>query len=950
VSRPFRPFDPFESSAEIRIPRPPRRFWIGLGFFGVAILIFFIAGPVVTFLTDLQWYQALGLDEVYLTRVKLQLLLFFGSFAVALLFAALNVLLALRVRAGPSLLAVGIRRASVRSVAGVAGMLGAVFIAIVLSAGAGSRWQDLALFTNYVATGTTEPVFGLDVSFYLLQLPFWHDVVNWALGLGFLTLLMAGLLYTWRGDGFDFRITPLGIGHLSALLGFVAVVLAANAWLGRYDLLYSHNGFVWGAGYTDVNARVGLAAITTFVGIALAVVLAANLRIRRRAVPVYAIGIWVLMLLVSGIYPSLVQRLTVTPSEQQQERPYIQREIQGTRQAFGLDNVTTRNFNGNAPLTKKDIDDDRVTIDNLRLWDYRPLQDTYTQLQTIRTYYSFQDIDLDRYVVNGKYQQLEISAREFVPDKLPPQSQTWVNQRLTYTHGYGVAASPVNAVVGEGLPDYIVKDIPPVGSIPVDRPAIYFGEATNNYVLAPSAQPEIDYSKGSGEVTTSYTGTHGVRMEGSNRTLWALRTGDFNLLISNQIQDRTEILYQRNIVNRVQAIAPFLTLDRDPYIVISEGRLFWILDAYTSASTYPYSQVETNGLGGNDVNYVRNSVKVVVDAYEGTPDFYINDPKDPLIRAYQAAFPKLFKPISSMPAGLKAHLRVPEDMFTLQANIYRTYHVSDPRVFYNKEDVWETPTEQSGPNSAAQVLQPYYVLMRQPGESQPEYLLILPFTPRGKTNMIAWLAARNDDPNYGQMVAYQLPKDINIFGPQQVANRIQQDPVISQQFSLLNQQGSSVVQGNLLVVPVGNGFLYFEPVYLKATGGQSIPELKKVILADSSRVVYADTLSQALDQLVGESTGVPPPSGGPPPTETIDSLLQQALQHYNAAQDALKKGDLGTYQKEMDEVGRLLKRIQDLRGSTPSTTSPSPGTTPRPTATPTSSTTPRPTATPTRSP
>ena len=943
--RPFDPFErggPFEAGREIRIPRPPRRFWIGAGLFGVAILIFIFASPIVWFFTELQWYDSLGYKDVFTTRLVLETVLFVGSFAIAFVYLVANVLIALRVRSGPGLRAVGIRKSSIRSATGGVGLVGAAVVALILSGGAQSQWQALALFQHASPAGVTDPVLGQDISFYLLTLPFLHSVANWALGLGFLATLLIAALYSWRGDTFAFNFSPLSIAHLSGLFAFFALALSAWIWLGRYDLLYAHNSsVVWGAAYTDVNARLPLYTFQAGAGIVLAGALAVNAWIRRFWLPVAAAGIWVAMLIIGQAYPAIIQGFFVTPSAQTYELPYITRQLAATRAAYGLSNVTVSNFTGDQPLTAQDVQNDQVTVNNLRLWDYAPLIDTYQQQQTIRTYYTFFDIDLDRYVLSGVYKQLEISAREFDFSKLQASAQQWVNEHLVYTHGYGVAASPVNAVVGEGLPDYVVGNIPPTGSLAVTKPAIYFGELTNTYVLAHSNTKEFDYPSGSQDVYTSYTGTHGVPMTPLNKALWSLKLGDFNLLVSSQVTDQTLMLYRRNIVARASEMAPFLTFDQDPYIVVVDGKLYWILDAYTTGSTYPYSQTQTfqpNGSNPSDINYVRNSVKVVIDAYEGTTDFYIIDPKDPIIRAYAATFPNMFKPIDSMPSGLRAHLRVPEDLFNIQVQTYATYHITDPKVFFSREDVWDVPTAQSSPGSVATPVQPYYVLFRLPGEQNPEFLLIMPFTPLGKQNMVSWLAVRNDGANYGQYVSYVLPKDKVIFGPQQVANRINENTQISTDFTLFHQAGSQVQQGNLLVVPIGNSFLYFEPIYLRANQASSLPELKKVILADQTQVVYTDTLQEAIDQLVGTNTG-PPPVNQPPVTITpavivqITDLVTQANQHYTAAYQALASGDLATFASEMKTVGQLLTQLQALTGtgSAPVGASPSPHATASPT-------------------
>ena len=946
MSRPYRPFDPFERGPfevgrEIRIPRPPRRFWFAAALFALAVLVFVLASPIVWFFTEIQWYDSLGFRDVFTTRLLLETLLFIGSFGLAFVYLAANVVIALRVRSGSALRAVGISRSSLRSGGGVVGLIASGLVALVLSGGAGTQWQSLALLQHYAATGVKDPVLGQDVSFYLLTLPFLHSVANWALGLAFLGALVVAAMYSWRGDAFSLTFSPRSIAHLSALLAVFALVLAAMAWLGRYDLLYAHNSsIVWGAAYTDINARLPLLTFEAGLGVVLAVVLIANAWLQRLALPLAVAGLWVAMVVASQVYPGFVQSFSVTPNAQSYELPFIQRQIVGTLNAYALSNVAVSNFTGDQPVTAQEVQSDQATVNNLRLWDYTPLKETYAQQQTIRTYYAFNDIDLDRYTINGQYQQLEISAREMATSNLPPAAQNWQNQHLQYTHGYGVAASPVNAVVGEGLPDYVAGDLPPTGSLPVTQPAIYFGELTNDYALAPSGIREFDYPQGSQDVFTNYTGGHGVPMTAVNKALWSLKLGDFNLLVSGQITDRTQMLYRRNIVARASELAPFLTFDGDPYIAVVGGKLYWILDAYTTATTYPYSQTTTFQPAGNnaaDINYVRNSVKVVFDAYNGSTSFYVVDPKDPIIRAYEATFPSLFKPVDSAPSGVRAHFRVPVDLFNAQVQVYATYHVKPDqvgaKVFFAREDVWDIPTAQTSPGGTPTPLEPYYVLFRLPGQQNPEFLLIMPFTPLGKNNMVSWMAARSDGSNYGQYVSYVLPKDKTIFGPQQVANRINENTTISADFTLFHQAGSQVQQGNLLVVPIGNSFLYFEPIYLRANQASSLPELKKVILADQNQVVYTGTLQDAINQLVGGAQQ--PVNNNPPPAITtavvaqIRSLVAQANQHYQLAYRALASGDLTTYGAEMKIVGQLLNQLQALTGSgTTSVPSPSPGATP----------------------
>jgi uncharacterized membrane protein (UPF0182 family) len=941
VGRRYRPFDPFErggpfeAGRELRVPQIPRRFWYGVALFGLAVLVFIATAPIVGFITELQWYNALGYGDVYTTRLTLEWILGLGAFILAFAYLAVNVGIALRARTGSALRAVGIRRSIFRSPAGYVSLGTAAIISLILAAGMYGQWQSLALFLHSTPTGTTDPVLGQDISFYLMTLPFLHAVTNWSLGLDFLTVLLVGALYSWRGDSFDFRPTPRALAHLSVLIGFFAISLSVATWLGRYDLLYAHNSsVVWGAAYTDVNARLPLYTFQAAAGIVLAGALIANAWVRRLWLPLAAIGAWIALTIITAVVPSFVQGVQVTPNAQTYELPYIQREIAGTRAAYGLSNVVVSNYSGDQPLTAQDVQNDQATINNLRLWDYTELKQVYDQQQTLRTYYSFNDIDIDRYIINGQLQQVEVSAREMDTARLAAAAQNWVNLHLQYTHGYATAASPVNAVEAEGLPQYVVGNVPPTGPLTINQPALYFGEGTGDYVLAPSKTPEFDYPLGSQDVFTNYKGSHGVPMTGLNRALWSLRLSDFNLLVSGQVTDKTLMLYRRNIAERVSAMAPFLTLDGDPYIVVVDGKLYWIVDAYTTASSYPYAQ--SVQFGGTNINYIRNSVKVVVDAYEGTTNFYVIDPKDPLIKGYEATFPSLFKPIGTLPSGLRAHLRVPEDLFNVQVGVYAVYHVNPDangaKVLFAREDVWDIPTAQNSPTTAAAPVTPYYVLFRLPGQPNPEFLLIMPYTPLGKNNMVSWLAAGNDASHYGEYLSYVLPKGKVIDGPQLVANRINQNTTISADFTLFSQAGSQVQQGNLLVVPIGNTFLYFEPVYLRAKEASALPELKRVILADQDQVVYTTSLSQAIQQLVGAA---PPttPTGPPPSTYTatqvaqIQSLVVQANNHYKAAYTALAKGDLTTFATEMQAVGQILQQLQQVSGTStgpPTSASPSP--------------------------
>ncbi|MBA7559573.1 hypothetical protein ES708_01188 [subsurface metagenome] len=554
-----------------------------------------------------------------------------------------------------------------------------------------------------------------------------------------------------------------------------------------------------------------------------------------------------------------------------------------------------------------------MTIDNIRLWDHRPLKDTYNQIQSIRLYYDFHDVDVDRYIIDGEYQQVMLSARELSVEKLAGEAQTWVNRQLQFTHGYGIALSPVNEVSAEGLPILLVKDIPPVGDFNIERPQIYFGEKTDHYVIVKTKTQEFDYPMGDENIYGYYQGEDGVSLDSFMRRLvYAWQFGDLNILISGELTPESRVLYYRNITERVNHLAPFLELDSDPYLVMTDGRLFWIQDAYTTSDRYPYSEP----LGS--INYIRNSVKVVIDAYDGSVTFYVTDPEDALIRTYQAIFPELFVPAEQMPESLRVHLRYPEDMFNIQAKVYQTYHMRDARVFYNKEDLWAVPKEFYA--GREQLMEPYYIIMRLPDEEREEFLLMLPFTPVNKNNTIGWLAARCDGENYGKLLAYHFPKERLVYGPSQIENRIQQDTVITEQLALWGRGGSRVIRGNLLLIPLGESLLYVEPVFLQAeTGG--LPQLKRVIVVAGDRIAMEPTLKEGIAAIFG--TEVPPteppvvtPPAPPEPEEPvaadIANLIEEAQRHYNKAQEYLKAGDWAGYGRELSALEAVLDRLAEL--------------------------------------
>jgi uncharacterized membrane protein (UPF0182 family) len=621
--------------------------------------------------------------------------------------------------------------------------------------------------------------------------------------------------------------------------------------------------------------------------------------------------------LVLNFIQPIIERLWVKPDELRIEKPYLERNIAMTRHAYQLDTVDVKQFGGTGKLTLASLGEDAPTVKNIRLWDPRPLIATYRQLQEIRLYYDFRDVDIDRYTIQNKYTEVMLSPREMNIDALPDNAQTWVNLHLKFTHGAGIAMSPVNAKDTEGLPVFYLKDIPAASDVglKIGQPAIYFGEERDNYCVVDSATPEFDYPRGADNVFTYYAGSGGVRVSGLlRRMLFSYFFRDINLLVTENIVPKSKIMFRRNITGRISYIAPFLNLDRDPYAVIHDDHIVWIVDGYTTSDHYPYSQ-----RNADQINYVRNSVKAVVDAYTGAVDFYVADPDDPVIQTWSRIFPGVFKPLSAMPADLRAHIRYPEDFFLIQADIYRTYHMVDPQVFYNREDLWGFARENYSGETVP--MQPYYVIMRLPGEKQTEYMLMLPMVPSGRDNMISWLAARCDGADYGHLFEYAFSKDRLFYGPYQIQARINQSPEISRQLSLWNQMGSKVLLGNLLVIPVQDSLLYVEPLYIRAENGQ-LPEMQRVIASYSDRVVMGDTLDLTLASLFELGAAPPPPvlaATTPPSAPSAQPLapgaakpdLRQASSHYTKALEALKTGDWEAFGSEMQKLGQELGQPVD---------------------------------------
>ena len=883
----------------------------------VVFILFIILNISKSLYADWLWFSSLGYASVFTTILKGKVLLFFSAAAIFCIMFLGNLVLAARlapkkeVHFWPWAILEQLRQASRAGF-----ILGIVLLSLIFGLVAQSNWQLVLSFLNQQPFGVLDPIFHKEVAFYVFSLPFLQLLRGWLLAALIVTALgsvgLYFLSYSVQRRKFDFArpvLTHIG-GLVIAILGFFAWGYRLDMW----ELVYSGRGMVFGASYADIHAKLPVLWILLVVVIIFMGLVVISMVRRERRWLLYGIGIWVgIAIIGGGIFPQLVQRFRVEPNEMVLEAPYIEYNIQATRQAFALDRIEEESFPAESMPSSQDIAENGVTIDSIRLWDHRPLLDTYNQIQAIRLYYDFKGVDVDRYTIDGRYQQVMLSARELSAEKLTEEAQTWINRRLQFTHGYGLAMSPVNEITSEGLPVLLIKDIPPVGDFTIEQPRIYFGEKTNDYVIVNTKTQEFDYPMGADNVYGYYEGTGGVSI-GSfiRRVVYAWEFGDFNILISSELSSESRTLYYRNIAERVSHLAPFLAIDSDPYIVVVGGKLLWIQDAYTSSTRYPYSEP----FGG--INYIRNSVKAVVDAYDGSVTFYVTDPEDALIQTYQAIFPELFVPMEQMPESLRAHLRYPEDMFDIQASVYRSYHMQDARVFYNKEDLWDIPREIYA--STEIPMEAYYIIMRLPGEQKEEFLLILPFTPMNKNNTIGWLAARCDGENYGKLIAYHFPKERLVYGPSQIENRIQQDTVITEQLALWSRGGSRVIRGNMLMIPLGASNLYVESVFLQAEAG-GIPELKRVIVAAGDQIAMETTLGESLAVIFGSEAAPPeepelePPSPvepGEAESADIARLIEEAQQHYNKAQQYLQAGDWAGYGEELDALELILNQLAQL--------------------------------------
>jgi hypothetical protein len=887
----------------------------------IALMALFVAGPTaIGVLTDWWWFREIGYQVVFTGQLATQVILFLvvGVVTAGSLYA--NLRIAQRgIVLNPIVLAVGpsspqldltrtVRRVSLPAV---------VVLGVLAGLATTSLWDVVLQAMHRTPFGTVDPVFGRDIGFYVFTLPAVSAVLGFLYSLTLILLVLLVAVYALRGDLIvrprAVRIERTAGIHVAVVLATLLLVTAVRLWLvDSANLLYSSAGPLIGASYTDLMARLPALRVAAIVAAAgAAVVLAGALRGRLPRYALLAVGGYVVVsVLGRGLVPLVMQKFVVDPTELTRETPYLASHIAATRMAWGLDSVEVRELAGETPLTLADLRANAPTIENVRLWEREPLLQTFGQLQEIRTYYDFVSVDDDRYWIDGKYRQVLLSPRELNPASLP--TRTFINEHLTFTHGMGLTLGPVNQATPEGLPVLFVKDLPPTSSVSltVKRPQIYYGELNDDYVVVGTRQREFDFPSGGADVYTAYSGTGGVRVGGLwRRLLLAARFSQSNILFSQDITGDSRVLFHREIMGRARRALPFLGFDHDPYMVIAaDGRLVWLLDGYTATGRYPYAQRLSDG-----TSYMRNSVKVVIDAYDGSVKAYISAPADPLIRTWARIFPGIFAPLDSLPADLRSHLRYPDEFYQIQTSLYSTYHMDAPVSFYHREDQWQIPLV---PRASGAVPFLRHIIMKLPGEAREEFVYMVPFTPRGKDNLAAWMVARNDGAEYGRLRVYRLSRQMLVFGPTQIENRINQNTEISRQVSLWDQRGSSVLWGDLLVIPIGTSLLYVQPMYLRAEGGK-IPELKRVVVAYQNEVAMAETLDGALAQLFGGSA-VPrgaalsvaaAAAGEAPGSAALRAIIAEARQHYENAMTAQRTADWARYGEEIRRVGELLAQL-----------------------------------------
>jgi uncharacterized protein len=873
----------------------------GLFFAGIVTLALF-----TDFLINYWWFDTLEQTSTFLTRYlwkgALWGLVFLATYSLLYLNAKMTVSLAYQNPKG------NLEKSFLRTL-----KFGALFVSFLTANVVAPQWEDIALYLNYTNTNIVDPIFSYDVSFYLFELPILQGLKQYLITMIIFMLLTSIFIYSANGLIQLFKewkrifTGPINT-HLSALLVFGSLCLAWHFWLNKYNLLLSSEGLFFGAGYTDLSMRLlsyyFMAGVSLLGGLLLAYsIFKPGLSL---IIP-YVILLFFGWLFSSGILPSLQQRFVVEPNELEKEKEYLVHNIRFTRLSYQLEKVNRSKYEWSDDSSFSLDKSDSSWLKNIRLWDWRPLLSTYKQIQEIRLYYNFNDVDIDRYQINGEQRQVMLAVRELASEQIPTQARTWVNEHLKYTHGYGAVMSPVNQITKEGLPELFIKNIPPESAIGfnVTRPEIYYGEQTSNYIFTGTTTDEFDYPIGSSNSFNRYDGRGGIPLNSFfRRAIAAYHLRTIKLLFSEYITNETKLHINRDLVSRVQKLAPFLSYDRDPYPVILNGRIYWIIDTYTTSKSFPYSAQ----IKDSNINYIRNPVKTVIDAYNGDVSFFITDEKEPIIQSYKNVYPNLFKSMKDAPPGLSKHFRHPVDFFSIQSQIFASYHMTDPAVFYNQEDLWKFPSELYADQLIS--MEPYYVNLNLPGEENSEYLLILPFTPMNKDNMVGWLAARCDGDRIGELVLYEFPKSELIYGPKQIEARIDQDPEISPELTLWSQQGSKVIRGNLLVIPIKGQLLYIEPLYLRAENGQ-MPELKRVIIAFQNQIVMGDNLSSTLAKLNLRVSSVSIDKNGlSTQSMLLPELIEQVIKQFKSSKESISNGNWLEYGQTMAELEQTLAELE----------------------------------------
>lgn len=916
------------------------RWWLIVG---IAVFVVLIGSQAwLSYYVNALWFDALGYAEVFWTGLGIRSGIFTG-FTAATFLILYGTFLGLKraylpgMPGGHTILVNGEPiRLPVERVLQIGAGIASLLIAIVTGAVMTSSWPTLALYWYAPAAsgGPADPIFGRSVDFYLLTLPAWQLIAGWLLVLAVIACAAGAFFLLITGgaralQGLRGGHNPLSWRGFSLTVAFLLLVIAWMVYLGRFEELMEDHTIFGGVNYTDTHVILpGLLAIVAALVFGALIAIVNTLWAKRGRWLALAVAPALAGYLILQVVGWYVSTFVVKPNELVRERPYIAHNIALTRQAYGLDQVSRHEFPAEANLSAADPAANQATIQNIRLWDWRALQDTLRQIQEIRTYYDFPDIDIDRYEINGQMREVMLAARELNVDKLPGGSRNWINEKLIYTHGYGVTMNPVNGFTPEGLPTLLLSNMPVESTVPglsVTRPEIYFGELTNSDVYVKTGQKEFNYPQGQSNNYTEYAGTGGIPIGSMlRRILIAMARGDLSKLpFSDDVTRNSRLLMRRNVRARVAALAPFLTYEQDPYIVVGEnGRLYWIIDAFTTSDSYPYST--HYDLDGTSINYMRNSVKAVVDAYDGTVTFYVFEPNDPIIRTYRRIFPTLFKDADTMPEWLRRHVRYPELLLSVQAEVYGLYHMTDPEVFYNREDLWTVASEvgtTAGGTQATQPMQPNFVLMKLPGESSAEFVEILPFTPVNRNNLIGWIAGRSDGPSYGKSVVYDFPKTKLVDGPLQVEARIDQNAQLSGQLTLWNQQGSHARRGNLLVIPIGHALLYAEPIYLQAEQSP-MPELRLVVLALQDQLAYGPTFESAVAALFGgapsslslapssASSAQAAPEAGGKPSAGVKGLIARAAKDLSDYQQLTSQGKLGEAGQKLDDLRQTLNELK----------------------------------------